>query len=487
MFQSLAAIVVAVLVSQGIDTRPAIAADSNRPNIVFIMADDMGYGDPGCYNKESKIPTPNIDRLAAEGIRMTDAHSPSAVCTPTRYGVLTGRYSWRSRLKKGVLWGFSPALIETGRTTVASLLKSRGYHTGCVGKWHLGLGSKEKTDYTKPLTPGPNDVGFDYFFGIPASLDMEPYVFVENANPLELPTEKIAGSKGRRDGGGGFWRGGPIAPGFRHIDVLPRITEKVVGFIRDHASQSTEKPFFLYFPLSAPHTPWLPTAEFEGKSKAGAYGDFAAQVDWSVGQVLKELDDCKLTDNTLIIFTSDNGAHWKPNDIAKYGHRANHHLRGQKADIWEGGHRVPFIARWPGNINPGTTSDETICHTDLLATCAAIVGMELPNDAGEDSYNILPVLLGRTLHQPLREATVHHSVSGVFAIRQGHWKLILGRGSAGFSKPRVIKPKPGEATGQLYNLADDPSESKNLFLDQPETVERLQSLLQKYKQQGRSR
>ena len=487
MFQSIAVIVVAALVSLGINTQSATAADGNRPNIVFIMADDMGYGDPGYYNKESKVPTPNINRLAKEGIRMTDAHSPSAVCTPTRYGVLTGRYSWRSRLKKGVLWGFSPALIETGRVTVASLLKSNGYHTGCVGKWHLGLGSKEKTDYTKPLTPGPNDVGFDYFFGIPASLDMEPYVFVKNANPLQLPTEKIVGSKGRRDGGGGFWRGGPIAPDFRHIDVLPRITEQAVGFIRDHAKKTTKKPFFLYFPLSAPHTPWLPTAEFEGKSKAGPYGDFAAQVDWSVGQVLKELDDCKLTDDTLIIVTSDNGAHWKPNDIAKYGHRANHHLRGQKADIWEGGHRVPFIARWPGSITAGTTSDETICHTDFLATCAAVVGSRLPDDAGEDSYNILPALLGRTLHQPIREATVHHSVSGVFAIRKGDWKLILGRGSAGFSSPRVIKPKPGEATGQLYNLADDPSESKNLFLDRPKVVARLNSLLQKYKQQGHSR
>ena len=460
------------------------AASGDRPNIVFIMADDMGYGDLGCYNKKSKVPTPNMDRLARQGIRLTDAHSPSAVCTPTRYGVLTGRYSWRTRLKRGVLWGFSPALIDTGRTTVASLLKQRGYNTGCVGKWHLGLGSAEKTDYAQPLVPGPNSYGFDYFFGIPASLDMEPYLFVENKRPLELPTETVAASKMRRQGGGGFWRAGPISPSFRHIDVLPRIARQAVAFIN---RQSDEKPFFLYFPLSAPHTPWLPTAEFEGKSEAGPYGDFTVQVDWTIGQVLKALDEQKLANNTLLIVTSDNGAHWKPSDIKQYGHRANRHLRGQKADIWEGGHRVPFIARWPGKITPGTTSDETVCHTDLLATCAAIVGADLPKDAGEDSYNILPALLGEKRDRPIREAIVHHSVSGVFAIRRGDWKLIVGRGSGGFTPPRVIKPKPGEPIGQLYNLADDPAETKNLYQDRPEIVARLTALLERYKQTGRSR
>lgn len=489
----LAATLLCVVVAGGIGSRPARAESGDRPNIIFLMADDMGYGDPGCYNKDSKIPTPNMDRLAGQGIRLTDAHTPSAVCTPTRYGVLTGRYCWRSRLKSGVLWGYSPALIDTGRTTVASLLKSHGYNTGCVGKWHLGLGDQEKTDYAQPLVPGPNSYGFDYFFGIPASLDMEPYVFVENTRPLELPTETVAASKMRRVGGEGFWRGGPIAPSFRHVDVLPRITEKAIAFIRRQAGPtdgrcpSPDKPFFLYFPLSAPHTPWLPTAEFAGKSKAGPYGDFVTQVDWTIGRVMQTLDELKLSDNTLLIVTSDNGAHWKPGDIEEFGHRANRHLRGQKADIWEGGHRVPFIARWPGRIQPGTTSDETVCHTDLLATCAAIVGAELPKDAGEDSYNILPALLGEKRDGPIREATVHHSARGVFAIRRGDWKLILGRGSGGFSVPRVIQPKPGEPTGQLYNLKDDPSESNNLFQQRPEIVKRLNSLLEEYKTKGRSR
>lgn len=447
----------------------------------------MGWGDLGCYNGESKIPTPNMDRLASEGVRFTDAHSPSAVCTPTRYGVLTGRYSWRTRLKSGVLWGYSPALIQTERLTVASLLKQHGYATACVGKWHLGLGSAGKTDYAQPLTPGPNDYGFDYFFGIPASLDMDPYVYVENDRVVEAPTETVDKSGMRRRGGGGFWRAGPIAPGFKHIDVLPKITEEAVGFIDRHANDSPDQPFFLYFPLSAPHTPWLPTEEFAGKSKAGPYGDFTAQVDWTVGQVMDALKRHKLADNTLLVVTSDNGAHWLPGDIEQYEHRANGPWRGQKADIHEGGHRVPFVARWPGKITAGSTCDETICHVDLLATCATIVGAELPRGAGEDSVSILPALLDEEYRLPLREATVHHSASGMFAIRQGDWKLIEGRGSGGFTPPRIIKPKQGEPRGQLYNLAKDPAERENLWQQRTEVVERLSALLERYRREGRSR
>ncbi len=457
------------------------------PNIVFIMADDLGSGDPRCYNAASKIPTPNMDKLAAAGMRFTDAHSPSAVCTPTRYGVLTGRYAWRTKLKQGVLWGYSPALIDTKRMTVASLLKKHGYATACVGKWHLGLGAdthgkKTKTDYGESLRPGPLDYGFDYFFGIPASLDMEPYVYLENDRVLQAPSEMI---KARRDPRGVFWRGGPIAPGFKHIDVLPKITEKALAFIRKQAK--TGKPFFLYFPLTAPHTPWLPTKEFQGRSKAGIYGDFVTQVDGSLGQVMKALDEGGLSDNTLIIFTSDNGAHWTPSDKKQYPHLANGTLRGQKADIWEGGHRIPFIARWPGIVAKGSISNETICLSDLMSTCAAIVGEKLPANAGEDSFNILPALKGALLKKPLRDATIHHSVSGVFAIRQGSWKLIVGRGSGGFSSPRIYRPKRGEPKGQLYNLTDDPSESKNLYQQHPEIVERLTKLLEQTKRQGRSR
>ncbi|MBX6314821.1 MAG: arylsulfatase, partial [Isosphaeraceae bacterium] len=456
------------------------------PNIVLILADDMGYGDPGCYNPASKIPTPNIDRLAAGGMRFVDAHTPSSVCSPTRYGLLTGRYAWRTRLKKGVLDGYSPALIEPGRLTIASLLKQHGYHTAGFGKWHLGLGDAQPTDYDRPLRPGPATVGFDTYFGIPASLDMPPYVFFEDDHVTEAPTGTIAASEMRRKGGKGYWRAGAIAPSFRHIDVLPTLTQRAISFIENQAGPARERPFFLYVPLNAPHTPWLPTEAFTGKSGAGPYGDFVVQVDATVGQVLAALDRAGLTDNTLVLFTSDNGAHWLPSDIAQWGHRANGPLRGQKADAWEGGHRVPFLARWPGKIRPGSTSEQTICLTDVFATVAAIVGASLPDEAGEDSINLLPALLGEA-KAPLREAVVHHSADGLFAIRQGPWKLILGLGSGGFSQPKRLEPEPGGPAGQLYNLADDPGETKNLYQEHPEIVRRLTSLLEKYQQQGRSR
>jgi len=480
-------LLVAALVSQMQGEDSTQPGKSQRPNIVLIMADDLGYGDLGCYNEKSKIDTPNIDRLATQGLRFTDMHSPSAVCTPTRYGLLTGRYAWRTRLKSGVLWGYSPALINTDRPTIASMLKQHGYRTGCVGKWHLGLGKEKKTNYFKPLHPCPNDYGFDYFFGIPASLDMDPYVYVENDRVVKKPTETIKGSRQVRQGGNGFWRGGGIAPGFRHIDVLPKITEKAVGFINTHSEKHSDKPFFLYFPLSAPHTPWLPLEPYRGKSGAGAYGDFVMQVDATVGRILATLKRHHLTENTLVIVTSDNGAHWTPGDKKKFGHLANGHLRGQKADAWEGGHRVPFIARWPGVVEPGSRSNETLCLTDVFATTAAIVEHSLPKNAAEDSFNFLPVLRGDRLVKPVREAVVHHSARGMFAIRNGPWKLILGRGSGGFSRPRVIKPKPGEPKGQLYHLAKDPAESRNLYSQRPEIVKELTDLLEKYKAAGRSR
>ncbi len=466
---------------------PALAGPKKAPNIVILLADDMGIGDLACYNKDSKIPTPNMNRLAAQGLRFTDAHTPAAVCSPTRYGLLTGRYCWRSRLKSGVLQGYSPALIEPGRLTLAALLKRHGYVTACVGKWHLGLGKAAPTDYKGKLIPGPGTAGFDYFFGIPASLDMPPYLFVENDRPVEAPTAQIEGSEMRRKGGGGFWRGGAIAPGFRHADVLPKITEKAVGFIEKQAQAAPGRPFFLYFALTAPHTPWLPTEKYRGKSKAGYYGDFTAQVDASVGAVLDALDRLKLADDTLVILTSDNGAHWTPEDIRIWGHLANWFLRGQKADIWEGGHRVPFIARWPGRIRPGGTSDQTVCLTDLLATCAAVVGAKLPPDAGEDSYSLLPVLLGEHKGGAVREATVHHSGSGLFALRQGDWVFIDGLGSGGFSAPRTEKAAPGGPTGQLYNLRTDPSQRNNVFLQNSDVVKRLRALLRRYREQGHSR
>jgi arylsulfatase A len=454
------------------------------PNIVLILADDLGYGDPVCYNSGSLIATPHIDRLASQGMRFSDAHSPSAVCSPTRYGLLTGRYCWRTRLKRGVLWGYDPLLIEPNRMTLASLLKLWNYVCACIGKWHLGLGNAAKTDYARPLAPGPNAVGFDYFFGIPASLDMEPYLYIENDRPVQAPTGRIAASVARRHGGNGFWRAGPIAPNFKHQEVLGKLTAKAIEFIH---KQSAQKPFFLYLPLSAPHMPWVAAKHFEGKSKVGPYGDLVMEVDDTVGQVMRALEKAKLADNTLVIFTSDNGAFWYPSDIQQWKHRANANLHGQKADIWEGGHRVPFIARWPGHVSAGTVSHETICLTDLLATFAAIVGQKLPTNAGEDSYSILPVLMGKKPERPIREATVLHSGDGTFAIRQGPWRLANARGSHGFSEPVNIKPRPGEAQGELYNLADDLQERTNRWLPELELVRRMTALLEKYKTEGRSR
>ncbi|HKB39402.1 MAG TPA: sulfatase-like hydrolase/transferase, partial [Gemmataceae bacterium] len=311
----------ATLVILSLLPRLAFAAEKKeppRPNIVFVLADDLGSGDLGCYNRASKIPTPNMDRIAAEGMRLTDVHTPSAVCTPTRYGLLTGRYCWRTPLKQGVLQGYDPLLIERGRLTVASLLKKHGYTTHAVGKWHLGFGEKNPVDYARPLRPGPRSVGFDSFFGIPASLDMPPYLYVRNEAPVEAATRTIEASKSRREGGGGFWRAGPIAPSFTHEGVLPRLGDEAVTLLEKHAKDGRGKPFFLYLALTAPHTPWMPTAEFRGKSKAGFYGDFTVQVDATVGRVTEALRRLKLAENTLLIVTSDNGAHWTPEDIKKY-------------------------------------------------------------------------------------------------------------------------------------------------------------------------
>jgi arylsulfatase A-like enzyme len=434
---------------------------AEKPNIVVILCDDLGIGDPGCYNPESRIPTPNLDRLAAGGMRFRDMHTPSSVCTPTRYGLLTGRYCWRTSLKKGVLWGFSPALLEPGRATMASVLKARGYRTAIFGKWHLGLGSAAKTDYAQPLDPGPLSAGFDEFEGIPASLDMEPYVWVKGKGVEAQPSDNIPASKHQREGGEGFWRGGPIAPGLKHVDILPRVEKATLDFL---GRQTASTPFFLYVPLTSPHTPWLPTPDWAGKSKIGAYGDFVMQTDAVVGRVLDALPK-----NTLVIVTSDNGSHWPAEDIKKWGHRANGPWRGQKADIHEGGHRVPFLASWPGSIAPGTTSDVPACLTDLFATVAEIAGDPA---TAEDSHSLLPALKGEG--RTSRTHVVHHSSNGMFAIREGSWKLIQGQGSGGFTK---VKVEPGEPPGQLYDLASDPGETKNLYAEKPEVVARLSALL----------
>ena len=445
------------------------------PNILLVLADDLGYGDPGCYNSNSHIATPAIDRLAAQGMRFTDMHTPSAVCTPTRYGLLTGRYAWRSSLKSGVLWGNSPALIEPERDTIASLLGRAGYRTACVGKWHLGFGTEDPVDYAAPLSPGPLDLGFDRFFGIPASLDIPPYLYIEGDRAVQPLTAEIAKSELARNGGAGFWRKGEIAEDFAHEEVLDRILTESQSFLRDHVAADDDAPFFLYVPLTAPHTPWLPKQEFRGSSQAGTYGDFVAQVDSTVGQLLATLDDLDLSKDTLVIFTSDNGAHWKSSDIERFAHLANGDWRGQKADIHEGGHRVPFVVRWPGQVPEGSTRSELLVLTDLYATVSAISGAIIPEGAGQDSVNALSVFRNEQLDTPPRSAAVHHSLNGMFALREGNWKYIEGVGSGGFTQIKNPENGPG---GQLYDLSKDPGERNNLWAMEPEIVARLQARLE---------
>ena len=347
---------------------------NKQPNIVYILADDMGYGDVSCLNKNSKIHTESIDKVATKGMIFRDAHASSAVCTPSRYSILTGRYNWRSLLKKDVLFGYSKPLIEPGRMTVASFLKEQGYTTACMGKWHLGWTwpmkstSEEDVDFEEPILDGPTTVGFDSFFGISASLDMPPYVYVENNKVTAIPDRIIPENKGKM-----FWREGPIAPDFKHEDVLPKLADKAIGFIEEKAQEN--KPFFLYLPLPAPHTPILPSPEFQGKSGTNEYGDFCLQVDDVVGQICNTIDQLELTEDTILIFTSDNGCSPRAdyNELADVGHHPSYVFRGHKADIYEGGHRVPFIVRWPSEITEGSVCDETICLVDLLATCANIL------------------------------------------------------------------------------------------------------------------
>ncbi|MEX2119923.1 MAG: arylsulfatase [Pirellulales bacterium] len=483
----------------------ACAAEAaQKPNIVYILADDLGYGDVGCLNPQGKIPTPHIDRLAREGMVFTDAHSGSSVCSPTRYGILTGRYSWRSRLKSGVLGGLSPRLIEPGRLTVASLLQQQGYHTACLGKWHLGMDwallegkpvselsieTPEQVwnvDFSQAIAAGPNSVGFDYYFGISASLDMVPYTFIENDRVSVVPTRdaEFAMVLGRQ---AGKTRRGPAAEGFDAMHVLPAIRRKAVEYIGQRAADESGRPFFLYMPLASPHTPILPTEQWRGKSGLNPYGDFVMETDAAVGAVLEALDRHGLARDTLVIFTSDNGCSPMADfdELQAQGHHPSHVFRGHKADIFEGGHRVPFLVRWPARVTGGSTSDRLVCLTDLVATCAEIVGVALPDTAGEDSVSFLPTLLGRG-DGPPREAVVHHSVNGSFAIRQGRWKLCLCPDSGGWSDPRPGQAPAGAAPVQLFDLAEDIGERVNLADKRPEVVELLTGLLEEYVERGRS-
>jgi arylsulfatase A len=456
------------------------AGQGQRPNIVLILADDMGYGDVRSYNPDSKTPTPNIDRLGFQGVRFTDAHAPGASCIPSRYGLMTGQYPFRAKMD------LQRSIIEPGRMTLASLLKDHGYRTGCIGKWHLGFeGGAEDIDFNKPMRGGPVDHGFDYFFGMHASLDIPPYYYIENDRCVAPPTGYVEASNSPdvTHVQGAFWRKGGMAPGFKHDEVLPLFTKKTVEFIKNHTAERSDAPFFAYMSLAAPHTPWLPTEGFIGSSNAGAYGDFVAQVDWAVGAVLEALNALGLEEDTLVIFTSDNGPVWFDADIARYDHRSTHCFRGIKFDAYEGGHRMPFVARWPGRIAPGSVSDETICFTDMLATFGAVVGTRLPENAGEDSYNVLPAFNGASY-----EGSSDRGIVVEKSIRRGDWKLILGEGESGLSRqynadgPREARDIPGE----LFHLRKDIGETNNLYEQQPEIVKDLTALMDSYRKKGRS-
>lgn len=481
------------------------AAEMARPNILLILADDLGYGDVACLNPAGKIPTPHLDRLAAEGMIFTDAHSSSSVCTPTRYGLLTGRYNWRSRLKQGVQGGLSPPLIEPGRLTLPGFLQQQGYHTACIGKWHLGLAWPRQTntpaftdqiepgadgwrvDFTKPIQSGPNSVGFDYFFGIAASLDMVPYTFIKNDRVTKIPTIDVAFPMmfGRTNS---LTRRGPGAVDFEAVEVLPTLVRKAVESIEARTRQPAGQPFFLYLPLNAPHTPIAPTKPWQGKSGLNPYADFVMQMDAEVGTMLTALDRSGQATNTLVIFASDNGCspEAKFDELRQHGHDPSASLRGGKADIFDGGHRIPFLTRWPGHIRPGSRSDQVICLNDLFATCAEILGKTLPDTAAEDSVSILAALEGRA-NQPLREALVHHSINGSFAIRKAHWKLEICADSGGWSAPRPGSPAArGLPPLQLYDLSRDIGETNNVQAAHPEVVAQLTKLLEKYVAEGRS-
>lgn len=457
-----------------LSSTPAFA-QAVQPNIVYILADDLGYGDVQCLNPQrGKIATPHIDRMAAQGMIFTDAHSGSSVCSPTRYGILTGRYSWRSRLQSGVLNGYGTPLIPAERLTVPALLKQHGYATACIGKWHLGM-DIDKNNPSPVIGNGPTARGFDMYFGISASLDMPPFAFIEG----DRFTEPLTATK--------TWlRAGPAGEKFEAVDVLPTFTRKAVEYVTNQAA--ARAPFFLYLPLTSPHTPILPAKEWQGKSNLGAYGDFVMQTDWAVGEVLAAVEKAGVSGSTLVILTSDNGCSKAAgiDELEKNGHFPSADLRGSKADIFEGGHRVPFVVRWPDRVKAGSVSAQTVCLTDLMATCAEIVGAKLPDNAGEDSFSILPVLTG-TDRAPVHEVVVHHSINGSFAIRQGKWKLELCADSGGWSAP---KPGSKEARGlpqdQLYDLSADRAEAANLHAEYPDIVTRLTKRLENIIADGRS-
>ena len=465
----------------------ATAAQADeRPNVILVMADDLGIGDISPTNVNCKIKTPHLQAMANEGLTFLDAHTPSSVCTPTRYGLLTGRYNWRSRLSRGVLGGRSSHLIPAKRPTLGHLMHGAGYHTAMIGKWHLGWDwhkTKNKIDFTKQVLNGPDINGFDQYYGHCGSLDMPPYVWVDTGKITALPNREEGVSK--KQDRYGWYRKGPIGADFKIDEVLPHLFDKSIKYINQQAV-TDDKPFFLYLALPAPHTPIVPVPPFKGASKLNPYADFVMQVDHHMGQVFEALKKTGLDKNTIVIFTSDNGCSPEANFnlLKEKGHDPSAGYRGHKADIFEGGHRVPLIVRWQGHIQPKSKTNALACLTDVYSTLEEITKQKRKPLGGEDGFSLLSVFNGKKTSG--RESLISHSINGSFAIRQGDWKLCLSAGSGGWSAPKDrLAKKRGLPAMQLFNLEDDRGEKTNLMKKHPEKVAMLLKLLNQQVQNGR--
>ncbi len=478
------------------------------PNIVIIYADDMGYGDLSCQNPNSKIQTPNLDRLAAQGMRFTDAHSSSGICSPSRFALLTGTYHWRRQ--HGIVGAFGVPFFKDTDITLPGVLKSEGYRTACIGKWHLGWdwtfhnepsgevmqwGKMRKVylpkdiDWSEPIGGGPLDRGFDYYYG-DGTINFPPYAWVENNRLQEAPTEEMDINNIGFDTKEGEWefRPGPKVAGWNPYDVLPTLTDKTVEWIHN---QKNEQPFFLYFALPSPHAPIIPNDEFDGKSQAGAYGDFIVQTDWVAGQVLKALEEKGIADNTLVIFSADNGTEayaWQR--AVDYGHFSMGDFRGLKRDVWEGGHHIPFIIKWPGQIESQSISNEVISQVDVMATLVSITGAVLPDHAAPDSYNFLPVLKGEPIDAPIRETIIHNTYATKWGMRKGDWLYIDNSSGGHREMPEAFKNLTGytdfDTQGLLFNMKDDPEQRINLYGNYPEKIKELAELLKSYRERSSS-
>jgi arylsulfatase A-like enzyme len=489
----------------------------SKPNIVIIFADDMGYGDVSGLNPYARTQTPAIDKLIAEGITFTEAHASASVCTPSRYGLLTGRYAFRSEGASRGIGGFTGPVIEQERETLASLLKKSGYTTACIGKWHLGVGWQTKdgneprmdaktgysnVDFSKKVTGGPNDYGFDYSFIHTASLDIPPYMFLRNHKvidpdiiltadhyPTRLENTEYAWDKKHSNDEavywqkGVWWRQGEMSRSFRIEDCFSEIVKEGVAFIDKQAAENVEKPFFLYLPLTGPHTPWMPTGEFKGKSSVGLYGDFIFNIDDAVKQMKDALIRNQIDKNTMIVFSSDNGAYWPQEEIELFAHDSNQGRKGQKGDVWDGGHRVPLIISWPAKIQQPATYEYLVSLTDFFATFCDLTAQQPVVNQGEDSFSFWHVLNGNT-EKVVRESMVHHSSGGYYGIRLGDWKFIDGLGSGGFSHPSKLVPEEKGPKGQLYNLEEDSTEKRNMYFQHPEKVAKLSAIMKEIVKSG---